>query len=79
MKANGDEKVEKPCGDDGGTSVGACSDDDDNKLNDPPPILLATEITATSFIANWASVKGAESYKLQVSENISFSVIVNGI
>lgn len=58
----------------------ACSSDDDN--NSPsltaPLALNPSEITQTSFIANWAGSVGAQSYLLDVSSNSDFSSFVEG-
>ena len=38
-----------------------------------PVAIPATSVDATSFIANWETVEGAESYLLDVSTNINFA------
>ena len=43
-----------------------------------PTALNATNVTATSFTANWGSVTGATGYRLDVSTNKSFSSYVFG-
>ena len=43
-----------------------------------PTALNATNITATSFTANWSSVTGATGYQLDVATNSSFTNYVNG-
>ncbi len=44
----------------------------------PPTALAASSITGTSCVANWSAVSGANSYRLDVSPNISFSSYVAG-
>jgi RHS repeat-associated protein len=39
----------------------------------PPVIASATNITSSSFVANWGSVSGATSYQLDVSTTSNFS------
>lgn len=43
-----------------------------------PTTAAATNITNTSFTANWNSVTGATEYRLDVSTNSSFSTYVSG-
>lgn len=45
---------------------------------DAPDALTATNITASSFSANWSASSGATSYRLDVSENTNFSSYVTG-
>gem|GEM_PF-989756 len=44
----------------------------------PPAINVSTAVSTTSFTANWASVAGATSYKLDVSTASSFSTRLTG-
>jgi hypothetical protein len=44
----------------------------------PPTAAAATNITGTSFTANWSNVNGASGYRLDVSENGSFTSYVVG-
>src|SRR5204862_8030014 len=41
-----------------------------------PTALKATNVTASSFTANWSSVSGATGYRLDVSTSHSFSTYV---
>jgi Fibronectin type III domain len=43
-----------------------------------PNALQATNVTASSFTANWTSVSGAAGYRLDVSTNSSFTSFVPG-
>jgi phosphodiesterase/alkaline phosphatase D-like protein len=43
-----------------------------------PTAKAATNVTTTSFTANWGSVTGATSYQLDVSTSSSFSSFVTG-
>ncbi len=40
-----------------------------------PTILDATDVTSTSFIANWTAVSGANQYVIEWSENMDFSSV----
>jgi phosphodiesterase/alkaline phosphatase D-like protein len=43
-----------------------------------PTAKAATSVTTTSFTANWSSVSGATSYRLDVSKSSTFSSFVSG-
>jgi hypothetical protein len=43
-----------------------------------PTAKAATNITTTSFTANWSSVSGATSYLLDVSTSSTFSTFLTG-
>src|SRR5204863_501280 len=43
-----------------------------------PKALKATNVTASSFTANWSSVSGATGYRLDVSTSKSFTTYVPG-
>jgi phosphodiesterase/alkaline phosphatase D-like protein len=47
-------------------------------LPDAPPAQEASGITTSSFTANWESVMGAASYRLDVSTSLDFSVLLPG-
>ncbi|MBL7851126.1 MAG: fibronectin type III domain-containing protein [Cyclobacteriaceae bacterium] len=44
----------------------------------PPSVSGATSISTTSFVANWSTVAGAASYRLDVSTASDFSSFVSG-
>lgn len=43
-----------------------------------PSVLSGTNITGSTFVANWEPVTDADQYRLDVSENSSFSTFVSG-
>jgi Fibronectin type III domain/FlgD Ig-like domain len=47
-------------------------------VSSPPIATNATEITTSSFKANWLAATGADSYKLDVSSFNNFSALVTG-
>lgn len=52
------------------------SDDPEKKLELSPEVKPATEISTTSFVANWKKVEGAKYYLLEVSKDIEFTLPV---
>ncbi len=44
----------------------------------PPTAYPATNINNSSFTANWTQVRGATSYRLDVSTDIKFTTLVTG-
>jgi len=62
------------------TLATSCSEeaDPDVELTEAPEVAAATEVTGTSFTANWQAVAGAKFYMLEVSENTEFTLPVTG-
>lgn len=58
----------------------SCSKDGDPEvaIAHAPETKPATEVAAASFVANWENVKGAKYYKLDVSKNVEFTLLVDG-
>jgi hypothetical protein len=70
----------------GGTDGGSYLNTGGRYCAQPPPCpapaapkaLKATNVTASSFTANWSSVSGATGYRLDVSTSHSFTTYVPG-
>lgn len=56
----------------------SCSTESDpeKRLTVPPVVKSATEVTSTSFVANWEAVAGAKHYTIEVSTNVEFTAPV---
>lgn len=65
---------------DGGTSGNSNVENvfTNQDVPDQPTASAATNITQTSFTANWSTVSGATSYKLDVSTSQNFGTFLNG-
>lgn len=46
------------------------------ELKAPPIVKAATEVSGTSFVANWEQLEGAKYYIIQVSSNVEFTAPV---
>ncbi len=61
------------------TGESGYSEINETKLIPADPVSInASEISQTSFIANWEAVEGEDSYLLDVSENSDFSTYLSG-
>lgn len=55
------------------TVIGCSKDDDSNPTTGTPTATAATDVSSSTFLANWNSVSNATEYELQVATETSFA------